>query len=313
MIRSRVRHARLITLVAMVLALVATATSAGSVPADSGSLTMTSDAGDFIGQGQDWSYSTPDATFDTLGDAVSFDGNAIRIMLRTANVSDFWNLDFQAPQGQTLTAGTTYAGAVRGIRTSPMGPEPRMEISGNHRGCNTLTGSFTIVDIAYGPYGYLQHAHVTFEQHCDGAEPALRGELFVVAPPAPPPVTLDLVVNGDATTHRRDPFVTVSGTLTCSHAFDGGVSVQLSQMTRKGLAQSAPTVANATPCSPSNPGTWSARVFSQTAVNFTHGAATAEASAAMLDRFYSDYLFDSTITVQEFATQTVDVRNDPMP
>jgi hypothetical protein len=314
MMRSRARHAGFITLVAMVFALVATGSGAGfsPVPAVSASLTMTSDAGDFIGQGQDWDYSTADATFDTFGDALSFDGNAIRIRVRTANVSDYWDLDFQAPQGQTLTTGTTYVGAIRGIRTTPVA-EPRMEVIGNHRGCNTLTGAFTIIDIAYGPYGYLQRAHVTFEQHCEGAEPALRGEVLVEAPPAPPPVTLDVAIDDIATTHRREPFVTVSGILTCSHTFDGGVGVQLSQTTKKGLAQSAPTVANATACSPSSPGTWSARVFSQTAVNFTQGAATAEASASMLDRFYSEYLFESTILVREFATETVDVRNDPMP
>jgi hypothetical protein len=43
-----------------------------------------------------------------------------------------------------------------------------MDISGNGRGCNTLTGQFTVNSITFWP-------DTTFEQHYEGATPALRG------------------------------------------------------------------------------------------------------------------------------------------
>src|SRR4051812_22638751 len=66
----------------------------------SGTLTMSSDAGDYIGQGQSYSFASPGTTFSTYGNSLSFDGNVIRVSAQSAN--EWWNLDFQAPAGQIL-------------------------------------------------------------------------------------------------------------------------------------------------------------------------------------------------------------------
>jgi hypothetical protein len=50
-------------------------------------------------------------------------------------------------------------------------------VSGEGRGCNELTGSFTVTQAVYGgsDSSYLQDFEATFEQHCEGAEPAMPG------------------------------------------------------------------------------------------------------------------------------------------
>jgi hypothetical protein len=53
-----------------------------------------------------------------------------------------WTLDFAAPQGQALAAGTTHDNAARyPFQTST---EPGLSLYGDGRGCNTVTGSFTV-------------------------------------------------------------------------------------------------------------------------------------------------------------------------
>jgi hypothetical protein len=72
---------------------------------------------------------------------------------------DWWFLDLAAPSGQVLAPGT-YTGAPRNPFNSFA--EPDLSVGGNGRGCNTLTGSFTISNVVFGPNGYVQtlDAHV---------------------------------------------------------------------------------------------------------------------------------------------------------
>ena len=57
-------------------------------------------------------------------------------------------------------------------------------MSGNGRGCNTLTGSFTIKQISFSRVdGSLDRLLATFEQHCEGATPALGGSWSTAPPP----------------------------------------------------------------------------------------------------------------------------------
>ena len=62
-------------------------------------------------------------------------------------------------------------------------------MSGNGRGCNQLTGSFTVDHAHYTDNEEMRSITISFEQHCEGATPALRGTLSYRAPdpdaPAP--------------------------------------------------------------------------------------------------------------------------------
>lgn len=48
------------------------------------------------------------------------------------------------------------------------------------RGCNSITGQFTIVNVVYAGDGSVQQLRVDFEQHCENQGPALRGTLSFV-------------------------------------------------------------------------------------------------------------------------------------
>jgi hypothetical protein len=67
-----------------------------------------------------------------------------------------------------------------------------LDISGESRGCNTLTGRFEVLEAVYGASGEVERFAATFEQHCEGGGPALLGSVLFnsTLPPPPPPPTL---------------------------------------------------------------------------------------------------------------------------
>jgi hypothetical protein len=96
--------------------------------------------------------------------------------------NDYWFLNFDNGLGVPLAPGT-YNGAVR-YGSNPPGV-PGLDVSGNGRACNTLTGSFIVSEIEVGPLNLVQRLALDFEQHCEGAPPALFGSVRVrsTAPP----------------------------------------------------------------------------------------------------------------------------------
>src|SRR5579859_1052238 len=150
--------------------------------ADSGSVTMTSDPGDWVGQGKSYTYTTSDSAIQTAGGA-----SHLAIFVSTGAFSQ-WIFELSAPAGQTFGAGTTYT-ATR----FPSATEAGMDVFGMARGCNTVTGTFTISTFRLGPAGYfavgddyLLDLDLTFEQHCEGGTAALHGTIHLVNQPAPP-------------------------------------------------------------------------------------------------------------------------------
>ena len=68
--------------------------------------------------------------------------------------------------------GTTYENAHR----YPFNDDsPGLDLGGYGRGCNESTSRFTVDQLAFDPDGTLRTFQVTFEQHCEHAQPALRG------------------------------------------------------------------------------------------------------------------------------------------
>jgi len=63
------------------------------------------------------------------------------------------------------------------------GAQPALSFSGTGRGCNTLTGSFVIREMVLGAGGTLDRFQASFEQHCEGRSPALRGDVSIAANP----------------------------------------------------------------------------------------------------------------------------------
>lgn len=150
-----------------------------------GTLSFSGSAGDFIAGRESYSYSTGKG--DVLTISAGSTGSTVSIAVTGYN-GDWWTLDFGAPgtvapingKPAVLVPGT-YSGAHR----YPFnGNGPGLSLYGNGRGCNTSTGSFTIIDAVFGPPGYVQKFDATFVQHCEGGTSAASGLVHISNPPA---------------------------------------------------------------------------------------------------------------------------------
>ena len=151
------------------------ALSAVAVPSEIIQLTLDSEPGDYIGQGELSQFTPEDGTFTVT----PVDGErGVRIWFDGSEPGSWWNLYFVAPEGAALQAGE-YSGATRYPFQSPT--TPGLSVSGSGRGCNTLTGSFAVLEIALAADGSVERFAATFEQHCEDADPALNGEILYMA------------------------------------------------------------------------------------------------------------------------------------
>lgn len=140
---------------------------------------LVSDPGDYIGQGQTYSYddSNADIRFTRNYD----NGITVTILNLPEAPYDRWTLNLAAPGNAEIQPGV-YESATRfpfqGV------DEPGLSFSGNGRGCNTLTGRFEVFGVEYDGGGDVTALSATFEQHCEDQTPALRGSIvFNTIPP----------------------------------------------------------------------------------------------------------------------------------
>ena len=135
------------------------------------SLSMTSSSGDYIGQGQTY-FLTP--TTGTFSAQVNYDGG-VSISYQGFNPGDFWSLDFSAPNNVPLTQGT-YLNATR-FPFQAAGVSG-LAVYGDGRGCNDDYGSFTVLQVVYGPNNTVTAFDATFTQYCESlTAPPLTGEI----------------------------------------------------------------------------------------------------------------------------------------
>jgi hypothetical protein len=257
-----------------------------------GTLTMTSDPGDYVGQGGSYSFSTPGNLFFARSSQA---GSTITVTVRPDPVdTTFWSLEFAAPAGQQLVPGT-YTGAQRASSRAP--GAPGLDVDGDGRGCSTVTGSFTVLDAVYEPSGYVDSFHAVFEQHCEGAAPALRGEVQVTNPPPPPPISASLTIDATAQLTGRGA-VALHGTISCSRDPDPDEStivLGVTEPTKSGdrLGYAAVSVASC----PTTPVPWSATVTPVDPKSpFVKGIASVHAVARLRDPFYGEFVDAASAT-----------------
>ena len=130
------------------------------------SISLDSEPGDFVGGGKKQSLTPANGTFTV---SRNFD-NGVTINFTGAT---FWTFAFAAPFDGTLIAGV-YENATRWPFQSPTAPG--LSVFGGG-GCNTLTGRFEVLYVVYGPSGDVVSFGANFEQHCEGAAPALFGQI----------------------------------------------------------------------------------------------------------------------------------------
>src|SRR5438034_2523108 len=255
----------------------------GSLPAVSGTWVMSSDPGESIANGNSYAFTAPEDGLE-LGSGLGSAG--VAVFARPAGTGDLWSASFRAPSGQQLLPGV-YEDA----RRFPDATHPGLDVGGAGHGCNTVEGQFTVLDVSYGPYGYLKSLHVSFEQHCEGFAAALRGEIDLVGPPVPPPLKVHLTVDDTSGFDKADGSVQLHGTITCSQTVQAGINGQISEMTKKGEASAYLNFFSqdvGQDCSPT-PMRWKIKVTSATDNPFTAGGLHSDLTLSAIDNYYSTY------------------------
>jgi hypothetical protein len=165
-------------------------------------LTLQSQPGDFIGQGGTFNEVYPQQGDEnpvitpSLGPRV--DGLPAWVFFSlggTSNVTDLYAIVNIATNelGVPLEPGT-YLNAQRTFDATP--GHPGLYIAFESRGCDSVTGSFTITDAVYAIDGTVSSLAFSFEQHCEGETPALFGTFTYNAngaTPVPEPAGYALV------------------------------------------------------------------------------------------------------------------------
>jgi hypothetical protein len=144
------------------------AAPAAAAPAPVTSVTMVSETGDYIGGGIS-------QLFHPGNGSVSLSGSPgyVSVSVSGGTHGAQFSLDVAAPPGEALAAGE-YVNAQRAAFREA--GRPGLDIGGDGRGCNTLTGRFTVLDIATSG-DVVDRLHVLYEQHCEGGDSALYGEI----------------------------------------------------------------------------------------------------------------------------------------
>jgi hypothetical protein len=161
-----------------VLAVATLLISTSGVYAQTTLLSLNSQPGDYIGQGEQRTLTVADGWFSANN---NFD-NGVSLSFHGNDPSVWWYLDFAAPGNLRLAPGV-YEHATRFPFQQPAAPG--LSVSGEGRGCNTLTGRFEVFEATYGPSGEVLTFAADFEQHCEGAGPALSGSIRYNAGPVP--------------------------------------------------------------------------------------------------------------------------------
>jgi hypothetical protein len=225
----------LIAVVALVASGLVLPGAASAEVLSSGFLSLNSEPGDYVGQGQQLTFSTDNASFEGFNNFGGPDTPCVYFRVFSTGGS-FWILSFAGADGAPLIPGV-YEGATRwgcGLQ----GPgEPGLEVVGEGRGCNTLTGRFEIQEARFGPSGEILAFAATFEQHCEGADPALFGEIRVANPPTP--LECGATINDQGLINRQTGQVTLRGTAPCNHVNDVEVSGTVTQLSGPGAVHAS--------------------------------------------------------------------------
>jgi hypothetical protein len=259
--------------VALMAVCVDSAAADGSAPAVSGRIVLTSDPDDPIGKGRRLSF--PARAIELGTDA----SGAVDIRIDAAG---YWRIGMSAPDGAHLERGV-YPNAQR----SADAVRPGLDVSGDGAGCGAGRGDFEVLGVEYGPHDYLQSLRATFEHHCHGLAPALRGEIDVAV--APPPPALELELTLDEQGARFDPAtatISLRGTVECSESAGALVSASASEAKPTGAAVGGKDLS--LPCSP-DPTAWVLDVSSYNGIPFTSDDLEVTLKAQAVDEWYSDY------------------------
>jgi hypothetical protein len=172
-------NGRTYTVLAALVILLATSNMQAATPI--ATLVLHSQPGDFIGQGGTFNevYPQPGDPHPAIAPAIGPRVNGLPawiffVLGGTNNVTDLLaTVNIATNQlGVPLEPGT-YLNAQRAPDATP--GHPGLNIEFDSRGCDVITGNFTVTDAVYAADGTVSSLAFSFEQHCEGAMPALFG------------------------------------------------------------------------------------------------------------------------------------------
>lgn len=138
---------------ACVLALAAVPAHADTVMA-----IVSSDATEWVGQGQQKTYTNANATFTVTG-------NRSRLQVRVAGTDGkTWDLFLKAPVGETFRPHQYLDAEREGYET---GRAPSVDFSGDGRACNQVYADFSIRQIAFDSLGRVSALEASVLQRCE--------------------------------------------------------------------------------------------------------------------------------------------------
>jgi hypothetical protein len=155
--------------------------AAQNAAADLTQLSMGGDPGDYIGGSTAHFYTSEDGTFSASASDQTGDGVADYVQLSFNGIGSnghWWYLAFSTTHtGKNLVPGV-YTNAERAPFAST--GHPGLDIDGDGRGCNTLTGTFRVHEIEVDPTNptHILRFTASFEQHCEGGTAALLGTIY---------------------------------------------------------------------------------------------------------------------------------------
>jgi hypothetical protein len=136
---------------------------------------MFSDTGDYIGGGVASEFDGSNASFSG-----TLTSSYISLNVSGGTTGGYMTLEIAPPPGANFQTGY-YANAQRtAFRTAG---HPGLDIYGNGRGCNTVSGAFEVRVLAISN-GLISRLDLLYEQHCEGGTPALFGEVRINDPSA---------------------------------------------------------------------------------------------------------------------------------
>ncbi len=150
-------------------------------PPNLNSFTMTSDPGDFVGQGVQYSFTPAYGS----GSSWRLDrSNGVQFGYRPSTTTDFWSVLINTPSSIPLTTGA-YTNIPRTSDATHYG----FSVSGEYRACGLSISNIDVRYMQYDAEGYPLSLWLTFDQFCSGATAGLHGELkFNVPPNLPVPI-----------------------------------------------------------------------------------------------------------------------------
>lgn len=152
---------------------------AAAAPAASYAVTtvsITSDPEDFVGRGRSLTFTLENSLFTAN---VFNNGSYLSIVIRPrTGVTPVWTFLVTSPNGSRISPGT-YT-----ITRDPVSNNWSADFGGDGRGCGRITGRLVVHAFDFiAENQALKNFRASFEQHCEGAPPVLRGEVAVLADP----------------------------------------------------------------------------------------------------------------------------------